>query len=91
MGEAVSDRRGFIGGLFALVGLSAEQEHKHDWKRGPFYLTAAKTYEEPGYYPPSTLLNVEHCIGCGLIRLPKPYWNATGSCLDCVQPAEVKP
>lgn len=43
----------------------------HDWVEGPFYVKVAVSYEEPKYYPPQGLVNVEHCTKCGLLRLPE--------------------
>jgi hypothetical protein len=54
----------------------------HNWTKGPFYITAAQTYEEPGYYPPSVLLRVEHCSLCGILRLPKDTWELNGDNMD---------
>ena len=42
----------------------------HAWRLGPFYITAAGTSEEPTFYPPGALVQVEHCTRCGLLRLP---------------------
>ena len=44
---------------------------EHEWVVGPFFISAADSYEEPTYYPPSALVRLDHCIKCGLIRLPK--------------------
>lgn len=46
-------------------------ECEHRFVEGPFWITASVTYEEPTYYPPSGLVKVEHCTGCGMLRLPE--------------------
>lgn len=51
----------------------------HTWIKGPFYVAAAETYEEPDYYPPSALVHVEHCSACGIIRLPEDMWGLNGA------------
>lgn len=43
----------------------------HSFTKGPFYVTVASSFEEPGFYPPSSLYPVQHCSQCGIIRLPK--------------------
>jgi hypothetical protein len=52
--------------------------HMHEWVEGPFYLKVAVTGEEPDWYAPVGLLAVEHCLTCGVVRLPREYWNKTG-------------
>ena len=42
--------------------------HVHKFEKSPFYLMAAVSYEEPGYYPPSGMFPVQIC-SCGEIRL----------------------
>ena len=59
-------RRGFFGLAAFLGGVRAEHEHK--WDKSPFYLPCSKTFEEPEFYPPSSLMPVELCT-CGLIRI----------------------
>ena len=54
----------------------------HDWHTGPFYVMAAGNYEEPTYYPPSSLVRVEHCTKCGLLRLPAEMRSQTGRNLN---------
>jgi len=43
----------------------------HEWVKGPFWIKASITWEEPEYYPPQGLINLEHCVQCGLLRIPK--------------------
>lgn len=38
--------------------------------RGPFWIKACQTAEEPSHYPPQALVPVTHCRGCGLLYLP---------------------
>lgn len=52
---------------------------EHEWVLGPFYVKVAVTWEEPTYYPPQGLVNVEHCAKCGLLRLPESAKRARGS------------
>ena len=51
------------------VGLPARAVHVCKWHQSPFYVTVASTYEEPDYYPPSSMVRIETC-DCGLMRLP---------------------
>ena len=41
--------------------------------QGPFYIAAARTFEEPRYYPPQMLVRIEHCLKCGTLRLPEEF------------------
>lgn len=54
----------------------------HEWVKGPFYIKVAVTYEEPRYYSPGGLVNIEHCKKCGVLRLPKDLWDKTGENLS---------
>lgn len=51
---------------------------RHNWINGPFFISAARTLEEPRQRPPSGLVSVEHCTRCGAIRLPAAYRTFTG-------------
>jgi hypothetical protein len=53
-------------------------DHEHTWSTGPFYIKAAHAYEEPQFYPPQGLVRVEHCVECGILRLPMDLWKHTG-------------
>ena len=61
-------RRGLLPAIVG-IGLSSPATHEHSWHAGPFFITAARTFEEPDYYPPGSTVPVETC-DCGLIRLP---------------------
>lgn len=44
---------------------------QHDWvSNSGFYTRVAVTYEEPDFYPPMGLLQLEVCPKCGAVRLP---------------------
>ena len=65
--------------LFGLPALfSVPLTHDCEWAQGPFYIRVAASYEEPQYYPPSALIQVEHCTVCGLLRLPADLRKKTG-------------
>ena len=67
----------------AYGAASEETGHmQHQWVAGPFYVPVAMSGEEPQYYPPQGLLPIEHCLTCGLLRLPKEYWTKTGINLE---------
>ena len=64
-------RRGFLASfLVPLLPSIGVAEHHHRWVEGPFYLTVASTWEEPGYEPPRGLIKVEYCADCGILRIP---------------------
>jgi hypothetical protein len=46
---------------------------EHDFKEGPFWIKVASSYEEPVYYPPQGIVKVEHCVKCGILRLPEQF------------------
>ena len=47
------------------------QNCNHTWQaKSGFYLNVSVTDEEPNYYPPQGLIQVEVCHSCGAIRLP---------------------
>ncbi len=76
-------RRGFFGSLlsFALPQVSVStvpDTHAHVWVKGPFYIQAAISLEEPGFYPPQGLMRTEHCRICGILRLPEDMWKQDG-------------
>lgn len=50
----------------------------HEWVKGPFWIKAAITWEEPEYYAPQGIINIEHCVQCGLIRIPKDLKSKRG-------------
>ena len=72
----------FLGALVSAVTVRIRQvvkaEDVHQWTQGPFYITAASTWEEPQFYPPQSLVLVEHCVTCGVLRLPKALWKYEG-------------
>ena len=72
----------------AQTGLETAPEppHTHAWTRGPFYVIAAVSWEEPTYYPPQGLIGIEHCTSCGLLRLPESLWKSTGANLATPAP-----
>jgi len=43
----------------------------HNWVLGKYYIRYCVTYEEPQYYPPQGLMQIEYCTKCGIIRIPK--------------------
>ena len=50
----------------------AGNQHKHKWvSKSGFYVRMCVSYEEPTYYPPEGLVQLEVCPLCGSIRLPK--------------------
>jgi len=57
-------------GLAAASSLQADQNHIHEFVKGPFYVTAALSFEEPEFYPPEGLTPIEFCKTCGVLRLP---------------------
>ena len=57
-------------------------ECEHDFREGPFYIMVARSYEEPDFYPPSSMFKVEHCVKCGLLRLPEPLRKYIGKNLS---------
>ncbi len=43
----------------------------HTWEKDSgFYVSVCVTYEEPDYYPPQGLIQLEVCPRCGLVRVP---------------------
>lgn len=54
-------------------------ECAHNWSKGPFYVMIANSYEEPGFYPPSAMYQVEHCLECGILRLPEEVRKLNGA------------
>lgn len=65
-------RRGFFGGLLGVTTICGQHNPAScEWVTGPFYITAASSYEEPDYYPPEVFVKIEHCRKCGIIRLPE--------------------
>mgnify|MGYP001616546253 FL=1 len=78
-------RLAFIAGLVSIFWPHRAEALDHlgaDWVTGgPFYVTAAMTYEEPQYYSPGGLVKVEHCRHCGMLRLPRKLWGESGSYL----------
>lgn len=47
----------------ALVGC------EHNWVPSKIWVRYERTYEEPKFYPPSGLLNLEICTKCGTLRV----------------------
>ena len=45
-------------------------ECDHDWKTSKIWVKYERTFEEPEFYPPSGLSNLEICIKCGVLRVP---------------------
>ena len=45
----------------------------HQWIKGAFYIIAAKDFDETISKKPSKYIQIEYCVKCGLIRLPKEY------------------
>lgn len=43
---------------------------EHDMVAGPFYIMVARTFEEPTYFPPSSLIRAQPCTKCGVVRIP---------------------
>jgi len=44
---------------------------RHEWtSHSGFYVHVCVTSEEPNYYPPCGLIELEVCPKCGTIRLP---------------------
>ncbi len=77
-------RRGGLASLAALSGaetatggvLAKEEDVStfwcdHERVKGPYYVSAAVHPEETKYFAPHGMINIEHCIRCGLLRLPK--------------------
>jgi len=52
----------------------SSNEREHNWVYGPFYLSYAKTLEEP----PSSMVRVEFCEFCGLLRIQKDWLKYAG-------------
>jgi hypothetical protein len=61
------------------------EPHEHRWVQGPFLIWAAYRLEDTGMpptpQPGHALLPVEHCTGCGLLRLDAAYREQTGKVL----------
>lgn len=77
-------RFAFLAGLLGVFWPRRAEALDHagaEWVLGPFYITVAVSQEEPTYYPPGGLVNVEHCRHCGMLRLPRELWNKTGRSL----------
>lgn len=79
-------RRRILTALATIMGLglaplSSHDEHsescRHEWVQGPFYVSAAHGTVGPDYFP-YKLTQVEHCIRCGLLRLPWKYRQQMG-------------
>ena len=44
---------------------------EHEWeKKSGFYISVCVTFEEPEYYPPMGIIQLEVCSKCGALRLP---------------------
>ena len=44
---------------------------KHEWEQqSGFYVAVCISDEEPNYYPPAGLVQLEVCPRCGAMRLP---------------------
>jgi len=75
------NRKKFFASIFGVLGVARAQQsgvkanpistsiHVHDWKPCA-WITWDDSYEVPNYYPPSKLIRVHVCSGCGLIRVP---------------------
>lgn len=59
--------------------------HAHDWQRGPFSISATADR----YWPPNLIIPVEHCRGCGLLRLPEGFRAQDGDVFN--QPKPLRP
>ena len=45
-------------------------EHNNNWVPSKLWVKYERTFEEPKFYPPSGLLNLEICTECGVLRVP---------------------
>ena len=84
-------RRGFFNSLLALalpqVSVSTIPDtHAHVWVKGPFYIQAAISLEEPGFYPPQGLVRTEHCLVCGILRVSEDMKTQQGNQLGGEKP-----
>ncbi|SRR5581483_1310120 len=79
-------RRRILAIVAAAIGLgavpsSSEEEYgescRHAWVQGPFHVSAAHGTLAPDYFP-YKLVELEHCIKCGLLRLPRKYRRECG-------------
>lgn len=66
--------RRMFAGLFAA---RHAKTHLCEFDKSPFYLTVAVSLEEPEYYTPSAVVNIEACK-CGLLRLPEVLRQSVG-------------
>lgn len=49
----------------------------HEWQQGNFWVLTAANNEEPKFYPPTALVQLDYCTDCGILRLPEQYFSAS--------------
>jgi hypothetical protein len=77
------NRRGFISAIWPVPFLSAllhgsqtndgnqiSRICSHRWRKGNLWALTAAGPEEPNYAPPSGIVQIEICTGCGVLRIP---------------------